>query len=138
MKIWIINLMNEKKINQIITYLSKLGTAKFYPHDYDASLHLNAFIEFTSDIEMAEGLQKIINDEVYSLENKNPTAKIEFKPTLSKGKKTRYTAEIVPKSDKKEEMIYQTERFLTVLPKAFRNIRQKHIDYRKVGKKVLE
>jgi hypothetical protein len=96
--------MNEKKINQIITYLSKLGTAKFYPHDYDASLHLNAFIEFA----------------------------------LSKGKKTRYTAEIVPKSDKKEEMIYQTERFLTVLPKAFRNIRQKQIDYRKVGKKVLE
>ncbi|MFH1577864.1 MAG: hypothetical protein ABIC18_02175, partial [Candidatus Omnitrophota bacterium] len=98
-----------------------------------------AHIEFISDIEIAKGLEKTLNQEVAKLENNNPPATMRFIGiSEQQNKKIRYTAEIVPNSDKKQQMIEQTERFLTVLPKVFRNIRQKQIDYRKVGKEILE
>tara|TARA_Y100000034_G_scaffold21160_1_gene24330 strand:- start:2668 stop:3084 length:417 start_codon:yes stop_codon:yes gene_type:complete len=137
--------MNENKIKQIITYLSKLGQVRFYNFDFDLEQGpFYASMEFITDIEMATGLEKTINETVSSLENNNPSAKIRFIGISEQpGKKIRYDVEIVPNSKNgkpmtKEYMIKATERFLTVLPKAFKNIRQKQIDYRKVGEEELD
>jgi len=147
--------MDEKKINKIMNYLNKLGQVRFYEHDFETTqFPVYASIELITDIEMAIGLEETINNEISILENKNPCAKIKFIGiSEQKENKIRYTAEIIPtpkknrytdseypdkKHTESEYLALATERFLILLSKAFRNIRQKRIDYRKIGEEILE
>ena len=113
-------------VSKLLEYLNKLGNASYLPYRFDNETNY-ATIEFTTDQEIAEGLERHINDHCKFENGDRAYMRFIAVKKIKYNDRYLYVAEIVPfKEIPKDELEEATEELLRRLPHLIKDFRKKY------------